>query len=84
MIRPAIAIVKYSNDYLTTETGQADDEPQRPRQEGKRWQPRSRQDQEIFLGQVCPELGFDMVEDWVALYASAGLDRLEAGKGRLR
>lgn len=28
---------------------------------------------EIFLGQVCPGLEFDTVEDWVRIYASAGL-----------
>jgi hypothetical protein len=43
--------------------------------------PPSSEAKEIFLGQVCPELGFDMVEDWVTLYASAGLDRLETETG---
>ncbi|MDP9021900.1 MAG: methyltransferase domain-containing protein [Actinomycetota bacterium] len=36
---------------------------------------------EIFLGQVCPGLEFDTVEDWVQLYASAGLTGLETETG---
>lgn len=36
---------------------------------------------EIFLGQVCPGLEFDTVEDWVRLYASAGLTDLETDTG---
>jgi ubiquinone/menaquinone biosynthesis C-methylase UbiE len=36
---------------------------------------------EIFLGQVCPGLEFDTVEDWVALYEIAGLSELETETG---
>jgi SAM-dependent methyltransferase len=36
---------------------------------------------EIFLGQVCPGLEFDTVEDWVDIYASAGLVGLETETG---
>src|ERR1700736_5423487 len=32
---------------------------------------------EVFLGQVCPGMEFDTLEDWVALYESAGLTGLE-------
>jgi SAM-dependent methyltransferase len=36
---------------------------------------------EIFLGQVCPGLKFDTVEDWARIYASAGLSGLETETG---
>ena len=36
---------------------------------------------EAFLGQVCPGLEFDTVEDWVRIYASAGLTGLETETG---
>ena len=36
---------------------------------------------EVFLGQVCPGLAFDTVEDWVALYGAAGLTDLETVTG---
>jgi SAM-dependent methyltransferase len=36
---------------------------------------------EIFLGQVCPGLQFDSVEDWVRLYESAGLEGLRTATG---
>jgi hypothetical protein len=36
---------------------------------------------EIFLGQVCPGLEFDTVEDWIDIYASAGLADLETETG---
>jgi SAM-dependent methyltransferase len=29
--------------------------------------------QEVFLGQLCPGLQFDSLEEWVGIYASAGL-----------
>lgn len=35
--------------------------------------PPSAQAREIFLGQVCPGLAFDTVEEWVAIYTGAGL-----------
>jgi len=36
---------------------------------------------EIFLGQVCPGLEFDTLEDWLDIYASAGLADLETETG---
>jgi SAM-dependent methyltransferase len=36
---------------------------------------------EIFLGQVCPGLEFDTVEDWVRIYESSGLTGLETETG---
>lgn len=35
--------------------------------------PPTQEAREIFLGEVCPGLRFDSVEDWVALYEGAGL-----------
>jgi ubiquinone/menaquinone biosynthesis C-methylase UbiE len=37
---------------------------------------------EMFLGQVCPGLQFDTLEDWVRIYTSAGLTELETETGR--
>jgi SAM-dependent methyltransferase len=36
---------------------------------------------EIFLGQVCPGLLFDSVEDWVRTYAEAGLTDIHTDTG---
>ena len=36
---------------------------------------------EIFMGQVCPGMQFDTVEDWVRIYASAGLASLQTDTG---
>jgi SAM-dependent methyltransferase len=36
---------------------------------------------EIFLGQVCPGMHFDTVEDWTRIYASAGLTGLDIQTG---
>jgi SAM-dependent methyltransferase len=36
---------------------------------------------EIFLGQVCPGMQFDTVEDWVRIYAAAGLADLQTDTG---
>jgi SAM-dependent methyltransferase len=44
-------------------------------------QPPTPEAREIFLGQVCPGMEFDTVEDWVALYESAGLTGLETVTG---
>jgi len=35
----------------------------------------------IFMGQVCPGMQFDTVEDWVRIYGSAGLDDLQTDTG---
>jgi SAM-dependent methyltransferase len=43
--------------------------------------PPTEEAREIFLGQVCPGLEFDTVEDWVDIYASAGLGELETETG---
>jgi SAM-dependent methyltransferase len=36
---------------------------------------------EVFLGQVCPGLEFDTIEDWVRIYQSAGLTDLQTDTG---
>ena len=36
---------------------------------------------EVFLGQVCPGLAFDTVEDWVRIYEAAGLTGLQTETG---
>jgi len=36
---------------------------------------------EIFLGQVCPGLEFDTVEDWVQIYTGAGLTDIDTVTG---
>ncbi|MGH9164301.1 MAG: class I SAM-dependent methyltransferase [Acidimicrobiales bacterium] len=35
----------------------------------------------VFLGQVCPGLQFDTVEDWVQIYSSSGLTGVETETG---
>ncbi len=32
---------------------------------------------QIFVGQVCPGMHFDTVEDWVQVYSGAGLTGLD-------
>jgi SAM-dependent methyltransferase len=44
-------------------------------------QPPTPEAKEIFLGQVCPGLEFDTVEDWVRIYDGAGLTGLETETG---
>jgi SAM-dependent methyltransferase len=44
-------------------------------------QPPTDEAREIFLGQVCPGLQFDTVEDWVRIYGAAGLADLETETG---
>lgn len=36
---------------------------------------------EIVLGQVCPGLQFDTLDDWVEIYGSAGLSDIETETG---
>ena len=36
---------------------------------------------EVFLGQVCPGMYFDTVEDWIGIYSGAGLTGLETETG---
>jgi hypothetical protein len=36
---------------------------------------------EVFLGQVCPGLQFDTVDEWTALYEKAGLTELKVATG---
>jgi SAM-dependent methyltransferase len=43
--------------------------------------PPTEQAREVFLGQVCPGLEFDTVEDWTRIYAAAGLTDLETQTG---
>jgi SAM-dependent methyltransferase len=44
-------------------------------------QPPTGEAKEIFLGQVCPGLEFDTIEDWVRIYTGAGLDGVETETG---
>ena len=43
--------------------------------------PPTPQAREVFLGEVCPGMHFDTVEDWVRIYASAGLTGLDTQTG---
>jgi ubiquinone/menaquinone biosynthesis C-methylase UbiE len=43
--------------------------------------PPSAEARQIFLGQVCPGMQFETVEDWIGLYEGAGLDGLETDTG---
>lgn len=43
--------------------------------------PPSEEAREVFLGQVCPGLEFDTVEDWMGIYGAAGLRDLETETG---
>ena len=43
--------------------------------------PPTEQAREIFLGQVCPGLQFDSVEEWVQIYAGAGLTDVRTKTG---
>ena len=43
--------------------------------------PPSDEARRIFLGEVCPGLSFDSVEDWEHLYADAGLDDVRSTTG---
>jgi ubiquinone/menaquinone biosynthesis C-methylase UbiE len=43
--------------------------------------PPSEEAREVFLGQVCPGLKFDTVEDWKRIYADAGLTDLQVDEG---
>ena len=44
-------------------------------------QPPTAEAREVFLGQVCPGLQFDTLDDWVQLYESAGLAEIETETG---
>ena len=43
--------------------------------------PPPEQARQVFLGQVCPGMVFDTVDDWVQLYSSAGLVGVETQAG---
>jgi SAM-dependent methyltransferase len=43
--------------------------------------PPTPQAREVFLGQVCPGMQFDTVEDWTRIYSNAGLTGLETETG---
>lgn len=43
--------------------------------------PPSEEAREIFLGQVCPGLRFDTVDDWRRIYERGGLESLEIDQG---
>ena len=44
-------------------------------------EPPTAEAREVFLGQVCPGLEFDSVDDWVRIYESTGLVGLETETG---
>ena len=44
-------------------------------------QPPTEAARQIFLGEVCPGLRFDSVEDWVSIYGSAGLGEIHTETG---
>ena len=44
-------------------------------------EPPTEEAREIFLGQVCPGLQFETVEDWVRIYGATGLTDLETETG---
>ena len=44
-------------------------------------EPPTPQAREVFLGQVCPGMHFDTIEDWMRIYASAGLTGLDTQTG---
>jgi SAM-dependent methyltransferase len=43
--------------------------------------PPSEEARRVFLGQVCPGLKFDTVDDWKRIYAEAGLAHLQIDEG---
>lgn len=43
--------------------------------------PPSDEARELFLGQVCPGMQFDTIDDWVQIYATAGLTNLQTETG---
>jgi SAM-dependent methyltransferase len=36
---------------------------------------------QIFLGEVCPGMNFDTLEDWVQIYRAAGLEEVQVASG---
>ncbi len=44
-------------------------------------QPPTPQAREIFLGEVCPGLEFDTIEDWVRIYGASGLTDIRTETG---
>jgi hypothetical protein len=36
---------------------------------------------QIFLGEICPGLNFDTLDDWIAIYRHAGLEEIEVTIG---
>jgi ubiquinone/menaquinone biosynthesis C-methylase UbiE len=45
-------------------------------------EPPTTEAREVFLGQVCPRLQFDTLDDWVRIYVNAGLEGVETETGR--
>lgn len=43
--------------------------------------PPSAEAREVFLGQVCPGLQFDTLDDWIRIYSNAGLANLQTECG---
>ena len=44
-------------------------------------QPPSAEAREVFLGEVCPGLAFDTIEDWVRIYGASGLSDISTETG---
>ena len=44
-------------------------------------QPPTEEAREVFLGQVCPGMQFDTLDDWVQLYQQAGLSSVQVTSG---
>ena len=43
--------------------------------------PPSPEAREVFLGQVCPGMLFDTVDEWIEIYSSAGLVNVQTDTG---
>ena len=43
--------------------------------------PPSNEAREVFLGQACPGLQFDTLDDWVKIYGNAGLCDIKTETG---
>lgn len=44
-------------------------------------QPPTTEARQIFLGEVCPGMTFDTLDDWLRIYADAGLTQVEVASG---
>jgi SAM-dependent methyltransferase len=44
-------------------------------------EPPTAEARQIFLGEVCPGMNFDTLDDWLQIYRNAGLEQLEVTSG---